>query len=109
MRITLRAKTLAVVGLTLATFNAALYALVSRRVERSFEDLEQRETGEDMARVMAALGDALWRLQDGARDYATWSETYTSWTTIVSSGAAAGAPGAVFRIARRDASDMAGL
>ena len=76
MRVTLRAKTLVVVGLTLATFNAALYALVSRRVGRSFEELEHRETGEDMARVMAALGDLLWRLQEGARDYATWSETH---------------------------------
>ena len=76
MRVTLRAKTLVIVGLTLATFNAALYALVSRRVQRSYEQLEQRETAEDMARVMAALGDALWRLQDGARDYATWTETY---------------------------------
>jgi PAS domain S-box-containing protein len=76
VRVTLRAKTLAIVGLTLAAFNATLYALVSRRVERSFEELEQSETGEDVSRVMAALGDAQWRLREGARDYATWSETH---------------------------------
>ena len=44
-------------------------------MERSFEELEQRETREDMARVMSALGDVQWRLQEAASDYATWSDT----------------------------------
>jgi PAS domain S-box-containing protein len=73
---TLRARTLLVVGLTLLALNGALYALVSTRVERSFDELEQHETRDDVERVMAALRGIQGRLVTGVRDYSHWNDTH---------------------------------
>jgi len=74
---TLRRKTLLVVGVALLALNLALYAVVSRLVSNSFSKLEQHETREDVARVVQAFNDVVSRLDVFSRDYAEWDDTYS--------------------------------
>ena len=73
---TLRRKTLLVVGVAMLALSAALYAVVSRLVRGSFSDLERKETREDVARVVQAFNDVVSRLDLFSRDYAEWDDTY---------------------------------
>jgi len=76
VRLSLRAKTLLVVGLALALLNAGLYAIVSGRVRGSFASLEDRSMREDVERVRSAFEEELEHLKGAARDYAQWDDTY---------------------------------
>jgi PAS domain S-box-containing protein len=73
---TLRSKTLLVVGVALLALNLALYAVVSRLVRDSFSNLEQQEARENVTRVIQAFNDVVSRLDFFSRDYAEWSDTY---------------------------------
>jgi len=76
VRLTLRTKTLLVVGAALALLNAGLYAIVSERVRRSFAELENRNMRENVDRVKAAFEEQLKHLQMASHDYAQWDDTY---------------------------------
>jgi PAS domain S-box-containing protein len=76
VRLSLRAKTLLVVGLALALLNAGLYAIVSDRVRGSFASLEDRSMREDVERVRSAFDEELEHLKSAARDYAQWDDSY---------------------------------
>src|SRR5215510_4388963 len=74
---TLRQKTLLVVGTTLLGLAAVLYAILARSVRRSFAELEERDTREDVTRVLHGFQDSVDRLDFISRDYAEWNDTYT--------------------------------
>jgi signal transduction histidine kinase len=73
---TLRLKTLVVVGIALLALTGTLYALVSARVERSFAELEDKDARENVTRVLHAFEDVVERLDFFCRDYAEWDDTY---------------------------------
>jgi PAS domain S-box-containing protein len=74
--VTLRRKTLLVVGLTLVGLVAALYAVLSRVVLEGFADLEAQRTREHVARVREAFDDELAKINYTLRDWAEWDDTY---------------------------------
>jgi len=73
---TLRKKTLLVVGLTLVGLMAVVYAVVSRLVLGSIVELEARRTGEHVERVREAFGYELAKLAYTIRDWAEWDDSY---------------------------------
>ena len=73
---TLRAKTLLVVGLTLLGLVALLYLTANVILLAGFARLEAQEVGNNVQRVQDALADNLAGLNTTAADYAAWDDTY---------------------------------
>ena len=73
---TLRKKTLLVVGLTLVALMVVVYAVTSRVVLRAIAELEERRTQEHVERVREAFADELDKLAYNVRDWAEWDDTY---------------------------------
>ncbi|MDY0040158.1 MAG: response regulator [Desulforhabdus sp.] len=73
---TLRAKTLLVVGITLAGLIAASYFVSSNILLRSFADLEKQSTGRDVSRALQALNDSLVNFNKIVGGLACWDDMY---------------------------------
>ncbi len=73
---TLRVKTLNIVGVTLVGLILVLYAVSRIVLLRSFAKLEEENTRRDVERALSALSADLSRLASTAGDYAAWDQTY---------------------------------
>jgi len=71
-----RVKTLAIIGLTLFGLVVALYGAARFIVLTSFEQVEAQDTRQNVQRALNALTDELSTLSRTARDYAEWDDTY---------------------------------
>lgn len=74
---TLRQKTLLIIGVTLVSLVGVLYSASSTILLRGFAQVEQQETRENVKRVQEALANDLAQLNITTRDWAEWNETYT--------------------------------
>ncbi len=72
----LRKKTLLVVGLTLVALMVVVYAVTSRVVLRGIAELAEQRTQEHVKRVGEAFADELNKLAYTVRDWAEWDDTY---------------------------------
>ncbi len=72
----LRQKTLLLIGLTLASLVGILYASLSIIFLSSFAQIEERDAHRNVQRVRQALSDELQTLSTTATDYAEWDDTY---------------------------------
>lgn len=73
---TLRQKTLLIIGVTLVSLVGVLYSASSTILLRGFSHIEQQETRENVKRVQEALANDLAQLNITTRDWAEWDETY---------------------------------
>ena len=73
---TLRTKTLIIIGVTLAGFLVALYSVSRIVLLGSFAKLEEQDARRNVDRVRSALADELATLDHICRDSATWDKTY---------------------------------
>lgn len=74
---TLRTKTLLVVGMTIITLVLVVYGLLSFILLRSFTALESQYIRNDVERFAEALNDDIEELDRFAGDWAPWDDTYT--------------------------------
>ncbi|MUL35154.1 EAL domain-containing protein [Gloeocapsopsis dulcis] len=74
---TLRKKTLLLIGLTLISLIGVIYATSSTILLRSFSKLEQEDSRYNVKRVHDALSDEVDKLSLTTRDWAEWDETYS--------------------------------
>ncbi len=72
----LRTKTLIIIGAILAGLIAILLVASQTVLLRSFEQLEEQNTREDVQRFLNALSDQLAQLSSTAADYAVWDDTF---------------------------------
>ena len=73
---TLRKKTLVIMGLTLAGLYGGLYFASRAVMLRSFEKLEEQDTRQNLERALSALSDDLSTLDHTTGDYSSWNRTY---------------------------------
>lgn len=73
---TLRKKTLLIVGLTLGVLFIGLIVASWTIVLGGFEDQESQDTRTNVERVLGALDDDLRQLEVTTRDWAEWNDTY---------------------------------
>src|SRR5438105_10035441 len=78
---TLRQKTLVIVGVTLLGLLVVFYGLTRVTLLHNFERLEERQTRADVERAKAALDSATSVLSATARDDSIWDEAYSFLTT----------------------------
>jgi PAS domain S-box-containing protein len=74
---TLRRRTLLIIGLTLVGLIALLYTITSTILLDSFARLEEQDARRNVSRVQSALSDSLETLNATAGDWAPWDDTYT--------------------------------
>ncbi len=72
----LRKKTLMTIGLSFGVLLIALYFISQVVLGRSFAELEQRDTRQNVERVQSALSHDLLGLKASATDWAVWDDTY---------------------------------
>jgi PAS domain S-box-containing protein len=73
---TLRKRTLLIIGLTLIGLIALLYTITSIILLDSFARLEEQDARQNVSRVQSALSDSLQTLNATAGDWAPWDDTY---------------------------------
>ncbi len=73
---TLRIKTLLIIGLALVIIVAAVYATSTFILMGGFANVEEQDTRQNVERALAALSDDLAELMRSNRDYAAWDDTY---------------------------------
>lgn len=73
---TLRQKTVLIIGGTLAGLLILLYIILSLLTQQSYSQLEIEETEQHLDRARAAIDEALAGLRVRAGDWAAWDETY---------------------------------
>lgn len=73
---TLRKKTLLVIGVTLVSLIGVIYATSSTILNKGFTAVEEKDTRQNVQRVEDALNDDLAKLSFTARDWAEWDDTY---------------------------------
>jgi PAS domain S-box-containing protein len=74
--VTLRRKTLLIIGVMLAGLIALLYAASSAILLGGFATVEERDTHQDVQRALDALSNEIADLDSVTRDYASWDDTY---------------------------------
>jgi len=74
---TLRKKTLLLIGVTLISLIGVIYATSSTILLRGFSKLEQEDSRSNVKRVHDALSDEIAKLRLTTRDWAEWDETYS--------------------------------
>ncbi len=72
----LRSKTLVIIGATLASLIVALYAFSQMIFLNSFIQLEEESVGRNVERALNALNDELAVIHATDRDWAHWTDTY---------------------------------
>src|SRR5438874_2701025 len=73
---TLRKKTLLLVGLTLVGLLSMAYAVATTIVSGGFARVEEQNTQRNVDRVLDAYADELARLGTTTSDWASWDDTY---------------------------------
>ncbi len=73
---TLRKKTLMTVGITIIGLLIMLYFISQTTLVRSFTELEEQHTYQNVERVLSALSNNLSSLETTASDWASWDDTY---------------------------------
>jgi len=73
---TLRVKTLIIIGVMLVSLIAILYAVSQSIMLGSFRQLEKEDTSKNVERALGALSDDISGLVTMTRDWATWDDTY---------------------------------
>jgi sensor domain CHASE-containing protein len=73
---TLRQKTVLIIGGTLAGLLILLYIILSLLTQQSYSQLEIEETEQHLDRARAAIDEGLAGLRVRASDWAAWDETY---------------------------------
>jgi sensor domain CHASE-containing protein/GAF domain-containing protein len=73
---TLRRKTLLIIGLGLVVVVAAVYATSTLILMGGFANVEEQDTRQNVNRALAALSDDFAELMRSNRDYAAWDDTY---------------------------------
>lgn len=73
---TLRKKTLLIIGITLVALIVVLYALLSSILLSGFARVEEDDTTANTRRVIAALNDDANKLNLTAQDWSDWDDTY---------------------------------
>src|SRR5262249_8285867 len=73
---TLRKKTPLIIGVTLITLIAALYATSSSILAGGFAQLEEQNTSQNVDRALKAFSNDLDTLRTTAGDYAFWDDAY---------------------------------
>ncbi|NTU64935.1 MAG: hypothetical protein HGB05_16420, partial [Chloroflexi bacterium] len=73
---TIRKRTLLILGVTLIGLMIGLYVASSTLLLDSFARIEEREMAQNTQRVLDALRDRLNALNKTTRDYANWDDTY---------------------------------
>ena len=73
---TLRKKTVFFLVLTLVGLLAALYTVSRQVLLRSYGELEEQDTRQNLGRAVSALNDDLDTLGRAASDYSAWDQTY---------------------------------
>src|SRR5688500_17081770 len=73
---TLRKKTLLIIGVTLVGLIIILYGMASTIVLNSFNSLEAQTMQRNVERAVNALQDSLTNLELTTGDYAEWDDTY---------------------------------
>ena len=73
---TLRKKTIVIIGLTLATLLAVFYLISSTVLLNGFEEVETEETRQDVKRSIDALVDDVTALENSTRNWAVEDDTY---------------------------------
>ncbi len=73
---TLRKKTLLVIGVTILCSLVMLYAAATIVLTSGFITIEEQNTRQDVERALAALSDELNTMSSMTRDYASWDDTY---------------------------------
>ena len=73
---TLRTKTLIIIGVTLVGLIVLLYFISQTILLSSYAQLEERGVRQNVERVQAALLDELATLNSTAGDWAPWDDTY---------------------------------
>jgi len=74
---TLRKKTLVIIGVTFISLIASLYFIPRMVLLSSFAELEKQNTHQNVERAVCALSDTLCSLGTTADDWAAWDDTYT--------------------------------
>lgn len=72
----LRVKTLFIIGVVLASLVLILYLITQTVLVRSFEALEEQNTRENVQRALTALNEQIDTLSASNLDYAFWDDTY---------------------------------
>ena len=73
---TLRLKTLLLVGAALVGFIVVAYLAVSLVLQAGFADVEAENTRQNVRRALEGLSEKIASLDRSARDYAGWDDTY---------------------------------
>ncbi|MBN1287098.1 MAG: HAMP domain-containing protein, partial [Anaerolineae bacterium] len=73
---TLRTKTLAIIGATLLGLIGILYVASQSILVGSFSELETYDTQQNVERALSALSDTLLAMDSTVYDWATWDDTY---------------------------------
>jgi diguanylate cyclase (GGDEF)-like protein/PAS domain S-box-containing protein len=73
---TLRKKTIIIIGVTLAGLIFILYAISRVILLNSFAELEEQNTRRNVERILSALSDDLSHLNHLTGDWAGWNDTY---------------------------------
>ncbi len=73
---TLRKKTLLIIGITMVCLIAFLYYVSSAFLINGFSQVEQQDTRKNVLRVNEALSDDIAQLGTMTRDWAWWDDTY---------------------------------
>src|SRR5512136_469434 len=73
---TLRKKTLLIIGLTLIGLIALLHSIASIILLNSFARLEEQDARRNVSRVQSAISDSLETLKAVDGDWAAWDDTY---------------------------------
>lgn len=73
---TLRRKTLLIVGVALICLIGILYLISSKLILSSFAELEEERTSQHVERALNALSDDISGIATMTNDWATWDDTY---------------------------------
>src|SRR4051794_26543921 len=76
INMTLRRKTLLIVGLTLVGLIVLVYIAAQIIVLNGFRQLEDQNTRDNVQRAINALNDDLNQLKSSTRDYSYWDDAY---------------------------------
>lgn len=73
---TLRTKTLTVIGATLAALIAVFYTISATVIRKGFADVERQDTQRNVRTAVSALSERLTHLENMVDDWAVWDDTY---------------------------------